>query len=55
MEKIATKIEGTPELMEKAVSKGIAEQVKDYASMHKETQYRSRTRSHDRGRGMSFF
>jgi Ti-type conjugative transfer relaxase TraA len=55
MEKIATKIEETPELMEKAVSKGIAEQVKDYALMHKETQHRNKTKSHDRDRGMSYF
>ena len=55
MEKVAAKIEKRPELMEKAVSQGIEKQIKSCALMHKETQHRSKMRSHDRGRGMSFF
>jgi DNA primase len=55
MEKVAAKIEKRPELMEKAASQGIEKQIKSCALMHKETQHRSKMRSHDRGRGMSFF
>ena len=56
MEKMATKIENDPKLMERAISKGLAEPIKNYAGMHRQTEYmKSRSRSHDRGRGMSFF
>ncbi len=55
MEKVAAKIEKSPELMEKAVSQGIEKQIKSCALMHRETQHRSKMRSHDRGRGMSYF